>query len=606
MPRVPGTPQYGSSQQVADAPAQIVPQRSSVNPALLSTASTGLATFGGDLSQAGGTMARVAIDMQTRDNAQQTFAGSAAMQDKVEEYSNQALQRMGVNAQGLHEATDKWWDDTSREILDGATNPVARQALEHQLQPMRAALMGQVGRHEVRQQHTAVISSADASNNSAANAAAAHPNDPLVQQNTRDTIDRNIGVVAQLEGFTKAQVDAARETQYTRWHMGVIAAQVDTHPDAAREYYQAHIDEIAGTEHAKIEKMLEIGGIKVRTQGFAEDILSRAKNETEAIELAHAELSGEEEDATIARINSHFAQADQALQRQHRDASDAAWQAYDQGGMDAIPAATLAAMDPQQLVQMREYAHSKAKQDDSERVTDWKEFDRLMTSAVTTPAEFLKEDPNKWRYSMNTADRAKLESVRDSVLLAKGKPPYSLVTANSLTDTYVKQFGLVGEANAVNAGYVKAQYLNAFAAAQAASATPEKPLTFAELTNIGDQVTKTLVERNDEHLIAMAKPEALTVQNRIVGEFAGQITGSNSDSELTAKKNQFKAVADEVLADLRRRNGGRLDDQTVRNVMAKLSRKGQIDGSGLLSDDKGYYWEFIGRPDHTKFLPDKP
>ena len=612
MPRVPGTPQYGSSQQIADAPAQIVPQRSSVNPALLSTASTGLATFGGDLSQAGGTMARVAIDMQTRDNAQQTFAGSAAMQDKVEEYSNQALQRMGVNAQGLHEETDKWWDDTSREILDGATNPVARQALEHQLQPMRAALMGQVGRHEVRQQHTAVISSADASNTSAANAAAAHPNDPLVQQNARETINRNIGAVARMEGFTEAQENAARETQFTRLHLGVIQAQVDTHPDAAREYYQAHIDEIAGTEHAKIEKMLEIGGLKTRTQEIAGQAMALGKNETDTLAWVSENYSGEEEDMAKTRVSQEFAQRDQELQRQHRDASDAAWQAYDQGGMDAIPAATLAAMDPQAWVRMQDYARSRAKQDESDIVTNTEKYREMLTMAAKEPARFAQQDPNTWRPWASTQDLGVLKREWEQTLTNQGKAPPNIFTPNRIAENMVSQRGLSGEENKPRAAGVYKELMDAMAAAQ--ERFPDKKLSDAELQAAADEAWKGMMLRKDKRLEPVAKGPTDTEISRLVSQNAATINRKNGEElkgrELTDYRVQFQKIADEALADQRRKVGGTLSKQAADRVLAKLLRYGKVKSSATWKDwngEQGYYFEFAhidGIDD--KFEVDKP
>ena len=612
MPRVPGTPQYGSSQQIADAPAQIVPQRSSVNPALLSTASTGLATFGGDLSQAGGTMARVAIDMQTRNNVDEVFAATAAARDEYQKFEQQTTQRMGRDAYGALEDTQKWWDESTPKFSEKLTNPEARRMFERELQPLRTASASAIGRHESIQRRASVVASADADMDSATNAAAAHPNDPLVQQNARDTIDRNIGVVAQLNGFTEKQVKAARETQYTRLHLGVIQSQVDTHPDAAREYYQAHIDEIAGTEHAKIEKMLEIGGLKTRTQEIAGQAMALGKNETDTLAWVSENYSGEEEDMAKTRVSQEFAQRDQELQRQHRDASDAAWQAYDQGGIGAVSSVTAAAMDPQAWVQMQEYARNRAKQNESDVVTNTEKYREMLTMAAKEPARFAQQDPNTWRPWASTQDLGVLKREWEQTLTNQGKAPPNIFTPNRIAENMVSQRGLSGEENKPRAAGVYKELMDAMAAAQ--ERFPDKKLSDAELQAAADEAWKGMMLRKDKRLEPVAKGPTDTEISRLVSQNAATINRKNGEElkgrELTDYRVQFQKIADEALVDQRRKVGGTLSKQAADRVLAKLLRYGKVKSSATWKDwngEQGYYFEFAhidGIDD--KFEVDKP
>lgn len=618
MPRVPGTPQYGSSPQIADQAAQGVPQRSSVTPALLSTGSAGLTQFGNDLSQAGGTMAKVAIDMQTRDNADQVFAATATARDAYQEYEQQALQRTGRNAVGVLEDTHKWWDDSTPKFMEGLTNPEARRLFEHQLQPLREASVGTLGRFEATQRRESLLKSADADMTSATNAAAAHPNDPLVQENARATIDRNIGVAAQLNGMTEAQVKDARETQLTRLHMGVIQAQVDTHPEAATAYYKEHIDEIAGTEHAKIEKMLEIGGIKVRTQDIASQAMALGKNETETLQWVSDNYSGEEEDMAKTRVSAQFAQRDQELQRQHRDASDQAYQIADKNGIDAVPASVSASMDPKAWVDMQEYYHNKAKRNEAEMVTDHAKYVETMEMAAHDTAAFIAQDPNDWRKWANTQDQQTLTALQNQAIQLKGQPPKNLRTAVDIAESLTGEAGLTGPQDKQNKLYVKNEILNALSLAQMSQPDPAKLMSDEQMVKVAHAAYVRMVDRGDLHLTHTPKAEALTEQNRIVSQRVAGITSRlNSDlkeRELTDYRKEVSGVLDTILADKRRKAGGNLSAADIQKTIDFWTRKGQIDGSGYLSDARGYYFELAAQKDAngkfkydmTKFLENPP
>ncbi|MEQ1771875.1 MAG: hypothetical protein ABL879_18785, partial [Devosia sp.] len=537
------------------------------------------------------------------------FRASANVRDGYAGFESQAKQRLGANAKGLTKDANEWWDAAVAKAGEGLENDAQRRLFEHQATPLRQASIESFSMHEGVERRKSLTESATADTVSAINIAAANPYNGAMLENSRATIERTVGVAAQLNGWDKGKRDAELSGAVTKMHMGVLGAMVDRDPKSATAYYETHKGEIDGTQHAQIEKTLEIGGIRQRTQNYADEILAKNLSQDESVKLAETSYEGVERDETVRRVNEKFSQQRSAREGAQKDASDTAWKYFDQGGINAIPTTILAAMDPKEKQSMEDYARARQNQNEADIVTDYEKYSGLMTMAATSPAEFLKENPNNWRSSMNTQDWNTLRGMYNTVLASKGKPPPNLMTANSVADGIVNRMELSGPQNKTNAAYVKVELLNAMAAAQAAQ--PDKHLSDEQLTTVADFAFRAMYDRNDPHMAVTAKPEALTVQNRIVDQYAANVLEANTKElkgpALTAQKNTFKTIADEVLGDKRRKAGGTLSDDTVRRTLDFLMRKGSITteyGDGL-DDAEGYFFEFLGRKDVDKFVPDK-
>lgn len=606
---MPTVPKYGSSPQVDQGPTPVQPQRSSASAALLGTGARELSGVGQQLTQVGDIGARIAVDIQTRNNADMVFRASANLRDGYAGFESQAKQRLGANAKDLTKDANEWWDSAVAKAGEGLENDAQRRLFEHQATPLRQASIESFSMHEGVQMRKSLTESASADTVSATNIAVANPYNGAMLENSRATIVRNAGVASSLNGWTKEKHDAELSGAITKMHMGVLGAMVDRDPKSATAYYKTRKGEIDGTQHAQIEKTLEIGGIRQRTQNYADEILAKNLSQDESIKLAETSYEGVERDETVRRVNEKFSQKRAAREGAQKDASDTGWKYYDQGGINAVPTTILAAMDPKEKQSMEDYARARQNQNEADIFTDYEKYSGLMTMAATSPAEFLKENPNNWRSSMNTQDWNTLRGVYNTVLASKGKPPPNLMTANSIADSFTKQSGLTGPQNAQNAAFIKAEIMNGIALAQ--SIQPDKHLSDEQMTSVAVRTFGGLRDRNAPQLAVTAKPEALTVQNRTVEQYAARVLEAGNASlkgpKLTAQRNTFKTIADEVLGDKRRKAGGALSDDTVRRTLDFLMREGSIttEYGDDLDDAEGYFFEFLGREDVDKFVPDK-
>lgn len=604
---MPKIPEYGSGPTVDVAKTPFVPQHASATAEMLSIGARQEQALGAGLQRAGAEGFAVANDIQKRDNADQVFRALTATQDEYLGFDKAARERLGASAKDLTDDTVKWWDAALAKHGDSLGNETQRKLYTHQMASMRRSSLDTMSTHEGVQRHKSLSDSAKANTMSSINQAVANPYDETVRADSRAAIERNVGVEASLNGWTKDVYDYEKAARVSKLHEGIVGSMVDRDPNGAKAYYDANKGEIAGSQHAQIEKALDIGGIRERSQNYTTDILSKTTNQTEAVAKAQADLSGVEEDETVRRINEHYSQVRGAREAAQKDAGDAAWKAFDQGGLSAIPTSVLAGMDPREKQTMEDYARSRADHNEADIVTDYAKYSELMTMAATQPAEFLKENPNSWRTSMNTQDWNTLRGVYNQVLTAQGKPPPNLMTANGIADGFLNQAGLTGEPNKQAAGYVKAELMNAMAAVQ--SAQPDKHLTDAQLTLAADARYKAMVDNSDPRLTVRAKPEALVLQNRTVAQYAANVLEKGNSAvkgrALTAQQNEFKTIADEVLEAKRQKTGGTLSQDATRRTLDFLMRKGKIKGSGYIRDDRGYYFEFLSRDDVGNFEPDE-
>lgn len=617
---MPVVPQYGSSPRVDEGPTQVQPQRASATAGLLGTGARQLGQMGDALSRAGDIGGKIAVDIQTRHNTDVTLRSLTATQDDSMGYQNTARERLGANADGLTKESEEWWDAAVTKHGDALENDAQRRAYMQQVTPLRQSSMNMLSAHEGVQRRKSLTDSTSANSVSAINMATASPYDREVQTNSRAALERNVNLAASLNGWTDDQRTLALGESLTKMHQGVIGAMVDKDPRSAKAYYDAYQGEIDGTLRAGIEKTLEIGGIRERTQKFAADIIAKSASQDEALRMAQAELTGVEEDDTVTRINQHYSQKRGALEGAQKDALGEAWQYAEKGGLDAVPSAVLSRMDGRDVLLMQDYFRARANQNEADIVTVYTNaqgtgYTDLMTMAATNPEAFAKLDPNKWRLTNNTQDWNALRAVHTQAVQLQGKPIYKLMTANSIADSFINQAGLTGPQNKANAAYVKAEMINALAALQAAQPDPTKPLSDAQMMVEADRVYKGMVDRKDPRLGVNAPPAVAAAkaadQQRAIALASKrvlQIRGENKEGRnLTANQSMFSTAATKWLRNAETQNGAPLTHQQVDAQLAFLLREGSIETEygDDLDDVEGYFFEFLSRKDIRKFKPDE-
>jgi hypothetical protein len=196
----------------------------------------------------------------------------------------------------------------------------------------------------------------------------------------------------------------------------VISAAVDAgNTTYAKEYLTQNAQYITPENRLVLARAVETGDFEARTQKFAEDIYTEAKGDkTKALQLARERYSGKDEDRTVERLKVRFAEdkevdptkvqteserilaaskgdvkAALALarnelegelensvvqkitqmdtervalkERGQREAKEAGFAAYNKtGSFSKIPATVLAAMDPTDVANLKQFAENRA------------------------------------------------------------------------------------------------------------------------------------------------------------------------------------------------------------------------------------------------------
>lgn len=366
---MPTVPVYNSF-QVQERPVSGVRQESNLSTATLSGGADNLARIadaGGRVSQA---VVGAQLAIQDRQNVDMLFRAETALQADYTEYKASAAERRGQNAWGITKDTGAWFDKVIEKHVGNLENDAQKALFKQQATKLRTQGVDHFSGYEVGQRRASLEEAAQASivgsiNNAAAVAAEAARGAPgeagFVQafdvSGQKADIIKRVAVQAQVNGWG-AELRAAKEGEaLTNFHKQVLQARVDKDPTGAKAYFEANKGEINGADHDTLGKALAIGGLKETAQTFADQVEANKLGELDAIKLARAKFSGDEEAATVAEIKTRFGEQSQARERSQKDASDAAWKTFSQTGrLGSIPAATLAAMDGKDIEALRNHA----------------------------------------------------------------------------------------------------------------------------------------------------------------------------------------------------------------------------------------------------------
>lgn len=256
MPTVPAYDDF----QVAARPAAGVRQSSVASPSVftsalappLPSAGTGLEAVGRGLMAVGGDAARIAVNMQDRENADMLARAEAAFANDLGQYRTAVSQRLGADAKGVTADTEKWFGETTTKLSQGLTTDAQRRLFTERAQKLRAETMHSVSMHEAVQARHALEDSGNAAIVGAINLAAANANDWTVAEARKKDIRAWVDVIAQVNG--KGPEWRAQKTgeNITRLHEQVLQQLVATNKVAAKAYFDKYEQEIDGSKRAEL------------------------------------------------------------------------------------------------------------------------------------------------------------------------------------------------------------------------------------------------------------------------------------------------------------------------------------------------------------------
>lgn len=355
------------------------------------TVRSDLGQAGGEIGQAGAAIGDVAKREQEARNADRIMQAEAQMRDDYLKYETSLRTRRGQNAWGVTNDVASWFDTNGKTYLEGLENDAQRTLFKPTLLRTREQSVGSASSYEAQERRVSLEESAKASIASSVNlAAASHDNPEVVASAKRDVVNR-VGVQAGFNGWDEARKTAEMDAELTNFHKQVIQSMADKNPDGARAYYDTNKGEIAGAARDEIEKVVELGGIKVKSQRVSDELVAKGLSESETLKLARDGHEGAERDAIVDRVKQRFADEKAAQDHREKEVADAAWNIFARTGkIDSIPVALYSELDGRTIQAME----SAARQ---ERVTtDWDTYQTLKDQSENDFATFKTVDLRKY------------------------------------------------------------------------------------------------------------------------------------------------------------------------------------------------------------------
>lgn len=381
---------------------------------------------------------RIAYRQQVQRNADRVLQAETTLRRDYLAFEQEARQRTGQNAWGLTNDAAKWWRENSGKYLEGLENGEQRRAVQGTISDLQTRSIDSLGTHEANERRRSLDESGRASIVSSINLAASQHNDPAALQGAKRDITNRVQALSALNGWSP-ELKAANESQYlTDLHKQVLQSMVDTNPSGAQQYYAANKAEIAGTEHAQIEKALEIGGIRVRAQTAVDELMAMNLGRTATLAKAREKFAGAEEDEIIQRIGARFGEIDAVKAKAEKDTADAAWDVFARAGsVDAIPPSVMSRLDGRTLIALRS---AERTQRTAESVkTDWNTYGELRDMARDNPKAFASLDLRKYRAEVSDQDLRTLYSLQNTA--AKPDEAHEINTVARQLSTVHTQMG---------------------------------------------------------------------------------------------------------------------------------------------------------------------
>jgi hypothetical protein len=280
---------------------------------------------GRDLSEAGGVLAKIAVEQQQEDNEREAKRLDVAFSEQLRllthgdgtEANPGLYGQRGENALSAAPATQKQIAELRRKML-GTTQNARVQELFGDISARRQEQeFGSIARFVTREREVANDTASEARLNSAvADAAAAFADETVIARSTA-VLNGEISSMARRKGWAPEVTTFQLQSATTKMVSGMIQSAIRQDPLQAEAIYNKYKPTLLGTARAGIEQMLEQQTMAARSQQASDKILAETNNETAALaaakEITHARLR----DETTARIVAEYnrRQSAEAAQR---------------------------------------------------------------------------------------------------------------------------------------------------------------------------------------------------------------------------------------------------------------------------------------------------
>lgn len=355
-----------------------------------------------------------------------------------------ALQRRGKDALGAPEEVTEAWQKRTGEIGARLTTDRQRLAFQRMVANRGAAIDRTLQRHVATEIERYDTETTEAYLENERNAAIA-TDDPDRRAEALARTEAAIRDHAARTGKPPEWLEAKLTAARTSVHLGVIDRMLSADNDrAASAYYAAHKEEIAGSERARVEQLLEQASTLGESMRQADAIITSTTTRSEAYERANAIEDPKLRQAVRRELDVQFAERDRAEAADYRAQLEKAADIVERGGtLTAAQRAGLKANDRRVLDSWRLKA---AKGEDFE--TDWTTYYALTQMAASSDPKWREEFKNlnllEYRGMLGDTEWKEINRLQTSVRSGN----VSEAERGFLTESAVIQ-GLIDEAGVV-------------------------------------------------------------------------------------------------------------------------------------------------------------
>lgn len=421
-----------------------------------------------------------------QNDADQVFRAETALKTDYLAFERSELERQGVDAKGAGERAAKWWGEAKQKYASELTGARQNRIYDKSFQAIQLAGNETLLRHETQQRNRSVAESSIAQAGSAAELAIADPSQERVALSCQQ-IENSYRVLGALRGEAPEVTQAAILKATTDMHKGVVMKLVDEDPDAAKAYYYTHRKEIAGTQQPVIEKALKHGGLLLKGQQVADEVMTKYADLNEANAFIEKNYSGEEEKAIKQEVQQRFTVKDVTINK-------ARTEAYGQGQLlvargRPIPQSLALTMGDGHYAQLLEHAEARRKRLEAEAKakdikTDFTTYDALNRMSWQDPQGFANLDLGRFQDRLSSADLKRFSEDQQKMGTAEGQK--GLQSREQQISTAMDQLKLRGDGNAEKRGLFSRQVNDALNQEQKILG---RPLKYEETQKVIDQQT---------------------------------------------------------------------------------------------------------------------
>lgn len=357
--------------------------------------------------------------------------------DLLYDKNNGVLNLKGKTSFEAPKIVSEGYNSGAKSIEEGLTNDEQRIAFQ-KLQLERGvsidrAVQKHVGNEIVKYDNDTTINFIKNEQDAAISAY----NDPARVALSIQRQDQAIRSYAQRNGLSEEEALQKAGEVKSKTHAQVINRMLSNDEDQVAEaYYSAVKDDIKGEDLNQVEKMIETGSLRGKSQRFVDDVTSRNLSEVDALAEARKIQDPKLRDATYERVRMEYNVRDAAEKQQIEDWHISALNFIDAGnGKDVTKVAGWDKMTVGQRNSLQEYAQKKSEGKDIQ--TNYQTFYdlKIMASTPELQDKFVKMNLMEKRNDLNNSDFKAMVTLQSD--LRKGSAKGKSIADGFRSDTKV-------------------------------------------------------------------------------------------------------------------------------------------------------------------------